>query len=88
VGNYIELGQFQSVRSRDGIKWSKTLGKQHKDSRLQQTVNHTQIQTTKSQRTAEQVGNEIIATVKAASENAIEDANRLMQVEFPYERNA
>ena len=87
VGNYIEFGQFKSVRSRAGIKWSKTIGKKTNASRLQPTVNHTQLQTTESQLKAEQVAKDIIAAVQKSIEIAIDRANILMPVEFPHERN-
>ena len=87
MGNYIELGQFKSVRSRAGIKWSKTVGKKTNESRIQ-PVNHIQLQTTERQRKAEQVGNDNIASVTAAVENAIDDTNRLMPAEFPHEKHA
>ena len=87
MGNYIEFGQFKSVRSRIGTKRSKTLRNKNKESELKSTAIHTQLQTTESQRKAEQVVNDIIAAVTAAIEHAIDRATRLMSAEFPHERN-
>ena len=88
ASNCIELGQFRSVRSRAGIKWSKTIGKETNESRLESTTTPTQLQTTESQRKAEQVAKDIIAAVKTSIEIAIDRANILMPAEFPHERYA
>jgi hypothetical protein len=87
VGNYIEIGQFKSVRSRTGTKWSKKLRKQNKESRLESTTTHTQPQTTESQRNAEQEATDIIANVKVAAENVIDWVNRLIPAEFPHQQD-
>jgi len=40
VGNYIEVGQFQSVRSRAGTKWSEAVRQKHKEKKQKSKTKH------------------------------------------------
>ena len=88
VGNYIEFGQFKSIRSRAGIKWSKTIRNKNKESELKSTSKLIQLQTMESQRKAEQLATDIIETVKTSIENTNGLVNGSMAAEFPDQRNA
>ncbi len=89
MGNYIEVGQFQSVRSRAGIKWSKTLRhnkskETNENSKIQSTQ---QVPTVQSQQTPKQVVAAILTKIKIDIEDGIDHANRDIPIESLDERN-
>ncbi len=91
MGDYIEVGQFQSVRSRAGTKWSEAKRQKHKEKRKISTINNTmkrmQLQATKSKPIRGKVFHDVITKVKIKILEAIDEANRQIPMEFPREKN-
>ena len=88
MGHFIEVGHFQSVRSRAGIKWSKTLQHQLKVTNINSNRQNTHTQTAQSQQVSKQVTAEDIFTrVKITIEDAISSANRDLSGEPLEKRN-
>ncbi|CAF4001522.1 unnamed protein product [Rotaria magnacalcarata] len=86
VGNHIEFGSFQSVKSRTGTKWSEAIRQKHKSTIKKSKKNHIQLQNTKSQLIAKQVADDIMAKVKASIKEAIDVTDSQMPIECPHER--
>jgi hypothetical protein len=87
VGAYIEVGQFRSVRSRIGIKWSKKLLHKRKRTKIDSEMQSAHIQIATSQQTSKQVFEDIITKAKIFIENSINRANKDIPVECSHERN-
>ncbi|CAF1428414.1 unnamed protein product, partial [Adineta steineri] len=79
MGNYIEDGKFQSVRSRVGIKWSKTLQNKCKATKKQSKK--------QSQQISKQVVDDFISNMKASIEDGIDRAKKDSRIECADERN-
>ena len=87
VGHYIEVGQFQSVRTRAGIKWSKKLQNERKDTTEISEIQSTHLQIAQSQQTWEKLPEDILTNVKASIEVGINRVNLDIPVECLDKRN-
>ncbi len=87
MGNYIEVGQFQSVRSRAGIKWSKTLRNKRKETNENSKIQSAQVETAQSQEMSKQAIEAILTKVKISIEEGIDHANTDTQIKCLDERN-
>ena len=87
MGNYIELGQFQSVRSRAGTKWYKTLRHKRNEMQIRSQIQSTYNQTTTDQQRSEQIVEELLTRMKISIKDAIDRANREISIECLDERN-
>ena len=87
MGNYIELGLFQSVRSRAGTKWSRTLRHKRKETQITSQMQNTYIKPTAGQRSSKQTAEEIVTKVKIFIKDGIDRANKEIPIECLDERN-
>ncbi|CAF1520271.1 unnamed protein product [Rotaria sordida] len=76
VDNPIEEGKFQSVRSRAGIKWTKTLLHKRKETKIESKIQSTHILTTENQQISKPVGEDILTKVNIAIDDGIDRVNR------------
>jgi len=81
VGNYIEFGQYRSVRSRAGIKRSKIIERKHKETKNHSKMPSKSVQTSINQLLADQVTKETMSKIKTSIEDAIDHASRYMPTE-------
>jgi hypothetical protein len=87
VGKPTEVGRFQSVRSRVGIKWSKKLRHIPRETKQNHTTQSTCVQLANSPQTSRQVGEDVLTKTKIFIGEGIERINREIPIEDLDERN-
>ncbi|CAF1382200.1 unnamed protein product [Adineta steineri] len=87
-GQYIEFGEFRSVTSRAGTKWSKNIQHEHEQTSTTSSTQNQHVPIPKTSLIAEQIAQDIMINIKISIENAMELANSRISAASQHEKNA
>ncbi|CAF4326719.1 unnamed protein product, partial [Adineta steineri] len=85
---YIEFGEFRSVTSRAGTRWSKNIQDEHQQTSTTSSTQNQHFQIPKTSFIAEQIAQDIMINIKTYIENAMELANSQISAASQHEKNA
>ena len=86
VGDYTEIGQFKSARSRLGTKWHCKRQQKHKDKHKKKSKKSNDTATKNKEQFIKQLAEDILSDIKRSIEKSIEYTNKMIPIEYANER--
>lgn len=87
VGSYIEFGEFHSVRSRAGVKWSDTARQKQQEKRMMHKRKAHLSTMMTAERMVDSILTRLVAEVKASTEKALVRTIKQLPIEYSKQRD-